>query len=687
MCNAPVLMDGKIKLSYCKQSLLKVEFGTMQFVLDLPMFEIDGIERSNFEFECAELIGESTGGDSEYVLKFACDAYAQGMLIVRLKVYPSCNAVRFRYELKEFSSARLTKRLGVDNLVYTGLDYAGCSITEVQFSQFEPLMHTFCPQWNCILSEDALHQRELIGPILLLTQAENCLLISYEHGAQAPDSFIYYELCGGKLRMRARKGNYYAGQSLDAGYITPWMLVIGSTHGSSGALLNMRELMLNHIALNHASRKPYIFYNTWNRQERDRNWHKRPYLYSMNERGITEEIEVAHRMGIEVFVIDAGWFKKTGDWLVNREFFPNGLDGIAALLKRYDMKLGLWFNPTVAAQSSKICLEHPEYRMTRNGAVPVPFEVWETEASYSMCLCSEYADYFISTMIRLHQQYGVSYFKWDAISQYGCDSPDHAHGNTANSPQERADCYAFQMGMQMSRIVETVSAACPDVIVDFDITEGGRYVGLGFLASGKYFLINNGAYARDLDLPEQYALYHEAEPVHMDGYTNLYFQPGPARNTLCRHGLQYDVFCPSILFLTHVLPDGSRLDMDNAFATLVLGGNGIWGYLAELTEAQIEYWRVGLARYKRVREAVTSASPITVGFPGSSPEIHEKLTNDGQGIISIFTRQPGTFSHITRRLNAPGHIDGADTIEYLSDGCVKVTVNLERNAARVITFE
>ena len=47
MCNAPVLMDGKIKLSYCKQSLLKVEFGTMQFVLDLPMFEIDGIERSN----------------------------------------------------------------------------------------------------------------------------------------------------------------------------------------------------------------------------------------------------------------------------------------------------------------------------------------------------------------------------------------------------------------------------------------------------------------------------------------------------------------------------------------------------------------------------------------------------------------------------------------------------------------
>src|ERR671926_160891 len=84
---------------------------------------------------------------------------------------------------------------------------------------------------------------------------------------------------------------------------------------------------------------------------------------------------------------------------------------------------------------------------------------------------------------------------------YGCDSPDHQHGTLANTAKERADCYAYQMGRQMIRIVEEVTRRCPGVIVDFDITEGGRFVGLGFLAVGKYFLINNGPYFHDFDIP------------------------------------------------------------------------------------------------------------------------------------------------------------------------------------------
>lgn len=682
-----ICAGGELRLRLCDRRLMEAEVGALRLALDLPMFELDGRECSGFELVSAQPCAGLEGGGREYEIRFACTDCAPGVLTVRLRPYPSCGAARLRYELGGFEGERLTKRSGADNLIYTALDCAQCSLTEIQFAQFDPLMHTFCPQWRPLGQVNARHDLELIGPMLLLSRADDCLLIAYEHGAQAPDSFIYYELAAGRLTMRARKGNYYAGQPLDSGYKTPWLLLVASERGERGALGNMRSLMLSHIAPNRSSRRPYIFYNTWNRQERDSNWHKRPYLYSMNERAMLEEIEVAHRMGIEVFVIDAGWFKKTGDWLVNREFFPNGLDEIAARLKRCGMKLGLWFNPTVAAQTSRICLEHPEYRMTRNGAVPRPFEVWETEASYSMCLCSDYADYFIDTMIRLHRQYGVSYFKWDAIAQYGCDSPNHAHGGASNTPEERADCYAFQMGMQMSRIVEEVSAACPDVIVDFDITEGGRYVGLGFLASGKYFLINNGAYARDLDLPERYALYHEPEPVRMDGYTNMYFQPGPARNTLCRHGLAYDAFCPSVLFLTHVLPDGSELDMRNAFATMVLGGNGIWGYLAQLSNEQVEYWRGALERYKRVRESATEASPIIVGFPGSSPEIREKLTDGGRGLISVFTRQPGTFTHITRPLASVPKVEGADAAEVLADGCVRITVTLARDDARVITFE
>ena len=82
------------------------------------------------------------------------------------------------------------------------------------------------------------------------------------------------------------------------------------------------------------------------------------------------------------------------------------------------------------------------------------------------------------------------------------------------------------MGGEMIRIVEEVSRRCPEVIVDFDVTEGGRFVGLGFLSAGKYFLINNGPYFSDFDIPAS---------VKMDPNTiNTFLYPGPARPRVCR---------------------------------------------------------------------------------------------------------------------------------------------------------
>jgi alpha-galactosidase len=86
-----------------------------------------------------------------------------------------------------------------------------------------------------------------------------------------------------------------------------------------------RAFVLRDLSENTASRAPLVFYNTWAHQERVKAWQKRPYLADMNEARMLAEIEVAHRMGIDVFVIDTGWYEKTGDWRVSTERFPNGL--------------------------------------------------------------------------------------------------------------------------------------------------------------------------------------------------------------------------------------------------------------------------------------------------------------------------------------------------------------------------
>ena len=114
-----------------------------------------------------------------------------------------------------------------------------------------------------------------------------------------------------------------------------------------------------------------------------------------------------------------------------------------------------------------------------------------------------YADTFAEVMLRFREELGVTYFKWDGIGQYGCNSPLHHHGGQANSPEERAACYAFQMGLHMIQMIEKVTARYPEVIVDFDATECGRFVGLGLLSAARFFLINNGSYASDFDTPER----------------------------------------------------------------------------------------------------------------------------------------------------------------------------------------
>ena len=53
----------------------------------------------------------------------------------------------------------------------------------------------------------------------------------------------------------------------------------------------------------------------------------------MKQERIEKEIEIAHRMGVDVFVIDTGWYQKTGDWETNRAFFPDGMEHIRDLLE------------------------------------------------------------------------------------------------------------------------------------------------------------------------------------------------------------------------------------------------------------------------------------------------------------------------------------------------------------------
>ncbi len=459
-----------------------------------------------------EIDGEPISPASSASVEFRLESRGQG------------SARRFRFTLG--GTGRLTKSGGSDAVCYLSVETPGRA-KEIRLGEFDEQTHCFRPVERRLTEPDFEAGLACDGPILAWSEGGTSRLLAFEHGSQSPDAFLRYHLHpGGRVTLVATRGNYAAGHDLgEHPFVSPWFHALEVAGGLDELAAAYRDFLLRAQASHPASRRPQLFYNTWNHQERNRHWRGKPYLAEMNEQRMLEEIRVAAEIGIETFVIDTGWYDKTGDWRVSRERFPRGMEPIRRELERHGMELGLWFNPVVAGESSRMFLENRGLAMTLGGELPQPHPVWETEPAYGMCLCTGYADLFADELIRLHRETGVTYFKWDAIGQYGCDSPDHGHGTADNPPQERRECYGYQLPQRMAYVVDRLAEACPGATVDFDVTEGGRAFGLGFLASGKFFLLNNGPYYFNYDAP--------TPPDGFGGHNaNLFFQPGLAQPAL-----------------------------------------------------------------------------------------------------------------------------------------------------------
>jgi len=648
-----------------------------------PVVEIDGapVEDTLSGLKQSGASSRLPNGVTEYRVEgvYTHHPTLHAALIFRLA--PESPMVRFQYEISSVGQQKLTRAAGVDRLEYFGVSLAAFpAVREVRFSEFQEATHSFT------LSERVVQQKEfdngvrLMGPLLAASDGQASVVLAYEHGSQAPDAFLDFRLTPGReVELAAVKGNCVDGQALP--YRTVWMQA-GAVVGDMDALAAAyRRFVLRELSMSAESRKPYIFYNTWNFQERNKWWNQRPYLESMNEERILREIEVAHRMGIDVFVLDTGWYERTGDWPVSLKRFPRGLGPIQEKLKAYGMRLGLWFDPTAAALSSAMLREHRDAVVSWHGKEGRPEEIWETEASHRLCLVSRYADAFADTLIRVARETGARYFKWDAIGQYGCDSPNHNHGTAANTAQERADSYAFQLPLYMLRIVERVQAAVPDTIIDFDITEGGRAVGLSFLSAGKYFLINNGPYKFNYDLPMD----RDKENW------NLFFWPGAARTWICRTPLSFDKWLPSVLFLTHYFPDDPNASQMVNLGSLILGQNGIWGDLPGVSAEGVARIGETLAHYKQVRDDITEAWPVRAGGVCGTPEIHEKIAETGKGAVVLFATSPGEFTYVTsaRVVKQYWTTGGPETkveVDFNAQGRARVKALLDKPGTSIVLF-
>jgi len=475
-------------------------------VFHLPVFNIDG-QRMNASISPIDAgpIKSLPNGTKEETFTGAIAGDHHLRLALVFRWAEDNPIIRFRYTLTGTTPHRLTKPAGVDELRYYSVSMSGCSgFKEVRLSDFNGKYHATALQEVGVDGRDFDDTARLMGPMLEAADGRSTFILAYEHGSQFPDRYLEFLLEPDRsVALRAVKGNYLNGQPLDGehDYETIWLEAGGVVGGEEQMASAYRTFILKYISQNPDSRKPYIYYNTWGRQERAK-WAGGTYLSTENLATTLKEIEVAHRMGVDIYVLDAGWFSKTGDWPVNSgpAFFPDTLRQVKALLDKYGMRLGVWINPTAAAVSSEMLKRNRDYIMELHGKKSEPGPIWETENSVTLDIVSPYWNAIADKLIQLTRDLGVSYFTFDAVDQYACDGANGYHGTEANSPQERADSYAFQLPVYLSKIADKVCAAAPNTIFELDVTEESRSMGLGFLSSGKYIILNNGAYFHNFDI-------------------------------------------------------------------------------------------------------------------------------------------------------------------------------------------
>ncbi len=136
----------------------------------------------------------------------------------------------------------------------------------------------------------------------------------------------------------------------------------------------------------------------------------------MNEEGQKALAEKAAKLGVELFVMDDGWFGKRsddhaglGDWYVNPQKFPHGLKPLIDDVNRLGMGFGLWFEPEMVNPDSDLYRKHPDWAMNFPGRP-------RSEARHQLVLNmarDDVKEYIFNALDHILDENNIRFIKWD----------------------------------------------------------------------------------------------------------------------------------------------------------------------------------------------------------------------------------------------------------------------------------
>lgn len=232
----------------------------------------------------------------------------------------------------------------------------------------------------------------------------------------------------------------------------------GKTEGLGEMSRQMNRFCLEHLLPSRfrAETLP-VLYNSWEATE-----------FNVNVADQTRLAEIAAGIGVELFVMDDGWFGARnndraglGDWIVNPAKFPGGLDELIGNVNALGMDFGLWVEPEMVNPDSDLYRAHPDW------TYHFPHR-YADELRHQLVLNMTRSDvqaYILDCLDRLLTDHNIRYIKWDMnrpFSQVGAE-------NLADPKM-----YSYLHTMAVYRIVDELKRRHPAVQFESCASGGGR---------------------------------------------------------------------------------------------------------------------------------------------------------------------------------------------------------------------
>ena len=269
---------------------------------------------------------------------------------------------------------------------------------------------------------------------------------------------------------------------------------------------------------------PLVTYNTWF-----------AYGTEIDEASMRAEMERAAALGVELFVIDAGWYSGTGaagpfdfdaglgNWTADPARFPNGLAPLSAYAHSLGLRFGLWVEP------ERVNLSLVGGPGVEESWLATEGEQYGSDHSGQICLANAAArQWLMDRLTALIDEVQPDYLKWDNNMFVNCDRAGHGHGATDGNFAHTSALYGM-----LSQLRERY----PSLLIE-NVSGGGNRLDVGMLRftdvawmddrTAPSVHVRHNLQGLGSVFPPAYLLSfvtdHDTEPLHDSPDLSLYFR-------------------------------------------------------------------------------------------------------------------------------------------------------------------